>query len=145
MPRHGISVQWSIELDGDYRREADGGDVVFWDPAAARTVYASVFATANVEAEEAIAKMLAARAGAPAQTFDRVEAGLVGHAYLLPEGEDNDKDGGRRRWGLNTWTAAKGSVACVTFYFDDVRDLPWAVKAWQSVRCGPCDGREYFN
>ena len=144
MPRYGITGEWNIELEGGYRRKADGGDVVFWEPDAGRTVYASVFVTANVEAEEAIAKMLEGRAGAPTQTFDRVEAGLVGHAYLLPEGED-DKDGNQRQWGLNTWTAAKDSVACVTFYFDDVRDLPWALKAWQSVRCGPCETRAYFN
>ena len=103
------------------------GDVMFWLPP--RTVYATVFATDDVEAEEAIAKMLEGRPGEPARTFDRLEPGLAGHAYLLPEGE-----GGGRYWGLNTWTAARGSVACVTFYFDDLDDLDWALAAWQSVR-----------
>jgi hypothetical protein len=25
----------------------------------------------------------------------------------------------------------------VTFYFDDIKDLDWALRAWQSVRCEP--------
>ena len=37
-------------------------------------------------------------------------------------------------WGLNTWTAARGSVACVTIYFEELSDLDWAIGVWKSVR-----------
>ena len=137
MPRRPITSDWTIDLDAAYQRRVDGGDVMFWLPP--RTVYASVYATADVEAEEAITRMLAGRPGTPVQTFDRAEPGLAGHAYLLPEGE-----GKGRYWGLNTWTAARGSVACVTFYFEQLDDLDWALDTWHSVRCESCD-RGYFN
>ena len=127
MPRRPITHDWTIELDEAFQRRADGGDVLFWLPP--RTVYATVFPTADADAEAAIARMLEGRRGAPVRTFDRAEPGLAGHAYLLPEGE-----GEGSYWGLNTWTAARGSVACVTLYFEDVRDVDWALHAWQSVR-----------
>jgi hypothetical protein len=130
MSRRPLNHDWTIELDAALQRRADGGDVIFWMPP--RTVYATIFETDDVEAEEAIARMLDGRRGTPVQTFDRVEPGIAGHAYLLPEGQGNG-----RYWGLNTWTARRGSVACVTFYFDDIKDLDWALRAWQSVRCEP--------
>ena len=137
MPRRPITGDWTIELDDAYRRRVDGGDVMFWLPP--RTVYATVYATDDVGAEEAIARMLAGRPGTPVQTFDRLEPGLAGHAYLLPEGE-----GRGRYWGLNTWTAARGSVACVTFYFERLDDLDWALDAWRTVRPAPPE-RPYLN
>ena len=127
MPRLRITDDWTIELDDAFQRRAEGGDVMFWLPP--RTVYATVFPSDDVEAEEAIAQLLEDRPGEPVRTFDRLEAGLAGHAYLLPEGQ-----GRGQYWGLNTWTAARGSVACVTFYFEDLDDLDWALRAWQTVR-----------
>ena len=85
MPRRPITHDWTIDLDEAFQRRTDGGDVMFWLPP--RTVYATVFATDDVEAEEAIGKMLEGRPGEPVRTFDRLEPGLAGHAYLLPEGE----------------------------------------------------------
>jgi hypothetical protein len=140
MPRHEITSQWSVELEEGYLRKVDAGDVLLWRPEARRTVYAAVFNTGNTEAEEAIERMLEGRGGGePARTYDRVEPGIVGHAYLLPEGQ-----GRHEYWGLNTWTAARGSVACVTFYFDTLDDLRWALDAWMSVQCGPPEKR-YAN
>ena len=133
MVRRPIINDRSIELDQPFERRVEGGDVVFWLPP--RTVYATVYATQELEAEEAIARMLEGRPGTPVKTFDREEPGLVGHAYLLPEGE-----GRGRYWGLNTWTAARGSVCCVTFYFEKMDDLHWAIRAWHSVRCGGACG-----
>jgi hypothetical protein len=137
MPRRPITGEWTLELDDAFQRRVDGGEVMFWLPP--RTVYAALYATGDVDAEEAIARMLEGRPGTPLQTFDRVEPGLAGHAYLLPEGE-----GRGAYWGLNTWTAARGSVACVTFYFEDLDDLQWALEAWRTVRCERCD-RAYVN
>jgi hypothetical protein len=124
-----ITSSWSIELDSDFFRRVDEGDLVLWKPG--RTVYAAVYWTDVSAAEEAIARMLEGRPGVPRRTFDRAEPGICGHAYLLPEGEGPD-----RYWGLNTWTATRKSVACVTFYFHHPHDLPWALRAWESVRCG---------
>ena len=139
MPRRAITNDWTIDLEEAFQRRADGGDVMFWLPP--RTVYATVFATDDVEAEQAIERMLEGRPGTPVQTFDRLEPGLAGHAHLLPEGE-----GKAKYWGLNTWTARRGSVACVTFYFENLDDLQWALDAWQTVRCEP-RGRQtsYLN
>lgn len=137
MPRRTIAQGWTIELDEAFERRAEGGDVMFWLPP--RTVYATVFATDDVDAEEAIARMLEDRVGDPVRTFDRVEPGLAGHAYLLPEGR-----GAGEYWGLNTWTAMRGSVLCLTFYFEDLDDLDWALRAWESARCDAC-GRSYLN
>ena len=134
MPRRPLTHEWTIELDEMFQRRAAGGEVMFWLPP--RTVYATVFPTTDADAEQAIATMIEGRPGSPVQTFDRAEPGLAGHAYLLPEGE-----GRGRYWGLNTWTAARGSVACVTFYFEDMRDLDWAIRAWQSVRRGTPEPR----
>ena len=124
-----ITNHWSIELDADFFRRVDDGDLVLWKPG--RTVYAAVYWTDVAAAEEAIARMVEGRPGVPRRTFDRSEPGLAGHAYLLPEGE-----GAARYWGLNTWTACRMSVACVTFYFRHVGELDWALRAWQSVRHG---------
>ena len=44
---------------------------------------------------------------------------------------------------MNIWTAAKGSVACVTIYFDDLEDLNWAISIWKSVR--PREGKLDLN
>ena len=150
-----ITHGWTLELDAGFERRVEEGDLVVWD--GRRTVYASVFEAGNAEAEEAIAAMLEGRKATPVRTFDRVAAGLAGHAYLLPEGgaaaaattEDDDdenaaRDGRPSYWGLNTWTAARGSLACVTFYFPQLDDLPWAVRAWESIRCDVCVPR-YVN
>ena len=71
-------------VDRDFTRRVDGGDVLLVN--AGRTIYASVFKTNNVEAEEAIEKMIEGRPGIPVQMFDREEPGILGPAYLLPEG-----------------------------------------------------------
>ena len=131
-----ITADWFLELGDEFERRTEGGDVVWWS--GARTVYASVFHTSNADADAAIATMLEGRKETPVQTFDRAGPDLVSHAYLLPERED-----GGDYWGLNTWTAARGSVACVTFYFESLDDLPWALRAWQSVQCGRCE--RYVN
>ena len=131
-----IGTDWSILVDSDTSRRASDGDVVLWK--AKRTIHCSVFNTNNTDAEVAIEKMLEGRPGIPVQMFDREEPGLAGHAYLLPEG-----DGEHKYWGLNTWTAAKGSVACVTIYFDSIDDLNWAIGVWKSVR--PREGKLILN
>jgi hypothetical protein len=132
-----ITSEWSIDLDPDFERHAEAGDLVLWR--GGRTVYASVFQASNADAEQAIAAMLEGRNEAPVRTFDRVEAGVVAHAYLLPE-----QRRGADYWGLNTWTATRSSVACVTFYFEQLQDdLDWAVAAWRSIQCGACE--RYVN
>jgi hypothetical protein len=134
--RHIIGTDWSILVDPEFQRRIDDGNVVLWKPG--QTVHASVFNTNNAEAEDAIERMIEGRPGIPVQMFDREEPGLAGHAYLLPEG-----DGEHTYWGLNTWTAAKGSVACVTIYFDNIEDLNWAITVWKSVR--PREGKVILN
>jgi hypothetical protein len=133
---HLIGTDWSILVDSDFAREIDDGDVVLWK--SGRTIHASVFNTNNADAEEAIEKMLEGRPGIPVQMFDREEPGIAGHAYLLPEVSK-----GRNYWGLNTWTAAKGAVACVTIYFAGIDDLNWAIGVWKSVR--PREGKMILN
>lgn len=137
MARRTLVSGWTLELDDAFQRRADGGEVMFYLPP--RTVYAKVFTTKQADPEEAIAAMLDSRRGTPVRTFDRLEPGLAGHAYLLPEGE-----GANRYWGLNTWTASGGSIACVTFYFDKLEDLDWALGAWHTVRHEP-RGPGYVN
>lgn len=116
-------------VDAAFTRNATDGDIVLHMPG--RTIYCSVFHTDNTDAEQAIRKMIEGRPGIPVQIFDRDEPGIVGHAYLLPE-ELKDK----KYWGLNTWTAARGSVCCVTIYFHDFGDFNWAIAVWKSVRPG---------
>jgi hypothetical protein len=127
LDRQPIGTDWSVLIDREFNRKADGGDIVFWK--ADRSVYASVFKTIESDAERAIERMIEGRPGIPVQIFDRDERGLRGHAYLLPEVLQ-----GHKYWGLNTWTAADGQVACVTIYFDNFNDLNWAIQLWKSVR-----------
>ncbi len=127
MITHSIGTGWSLLLAKEFQRRVNDGDVVLIMPA--RTIYASVFNTSGAEAEEAIQKMIEGRPGIPVQLFDRDEPALAGHAYLLPETDEK-----RCFWGLNTWTAVRGSVACVTIYFEDLSDLDWAISVWKSVR-----------
>jgi len=122
-----LGKDWSLLVDSALQRKAVDGDIVLYMPG--RTIYVSVFNTNNTAAEEAIEKMIEGRPGIPVQMFDREEVGVCGHAYLLPEGDKNF-----RYWGLNTWTAARGTVACVTIYFQDFNDLDWAISVWKSVR-----------
>ena len=136
LKRHIIGTGWSLLVGPEFQRGVEGGDVVLWKPG--QTIHASVFNTNNAEAEEAIEKMIEGRPGIPVQTFDREEPGLAGHAYLLPETCHD-----RNYWGLNTWTAAKGEVACVTIYFDRFEDLNWAITVWKSVR--PREGKVILN
>lgn len=136
LTRHLIGTDWSILVDCDFVRQVTSGDVMLHKPG--RTIHASVFNTNNTEAEDAIEKMIEGRPGIPVQSFDREEPGIAGHAYLLPETDDE-----ANYWGLNTWTAAKGAVACVTIYFDDLDDLNWAISVWKSVR--PREGKMILN
>lgn len=137
LTRHLIGTDWSILVDSDFVRQVVGGDVALHTPG--RTIHASVFNTNNIEAEDAIEKkMIEGRPGIPVQRFDREEPGIFGHAYLLPETNDE-----ANYWGLNTWTAAKGAVACVTIYFNDLDDLNWAISVWKSVR--PREGKMILN
>jgi hypothetical protein len=116
-------------VDAAFTRQATDGDVMLH--MSGRTIYCSVFHTDNTDAEQAIQKMIEGRPGIPVQIFDRDEPGIAGHAYLLPE---ESKE--RKYWGLNTWTAARGSVCCVTIYFHDFADFNWAIGVWKSVRRG---------
>lgn len=136
LTRHVIGTDWSILVDSEFVREVGGGDVILYKPG--RTIHASVFNTNNIEAEEAIEKMIEGRPGIPVQSFDREEPGIAGHAYLLPESDRESN-----YWGLNTWTAARGAVACVTIYFVDLDDLNWAISVWKSVR--PREGKMILN
>lgn len=136
LTRQIIGTDWSILVESEFTRRVENGDLVLWH--GGRTIHASVFNTNNAEAEEAIERMLEGRPGIPVQMFDREEPGLAGHAYLLPEGSNE-----RRYWGLNTWTAAKGAVACVTIYFQEFDDLDWAIRVWKSVR--PREGKLILN
>jgi hypothetical protein len=133
-----VGDHWTLELEPGFRRRLDGGDLVLWKRQ--RTVYATVFAAGSAEAEEAIARMLADRRDQVRQQFERIEPGLVGHAYLLPE-----RRGGYRYWGLNAWVNADRSVLCITFYFPELSDLPWALAAWHSVRSGDLPETKYAN
>jgi hypothetical protein len=122
-----LGHDWSLLLDGSFARKAISGDIMFHQ--SSRTVYVSIFNTNNAAAEEAIERMIEGRPGIPVQMFDRDEAGIRGHAYLLPEGDKKNP-----YWGLNTWTASRGKLACVTIYFKDISDLDWAIGVWKSVR-----------
>jgi hypothetical protein len=139
MNRIAITNEWSIDVGDGFQRRAEGGDVVLWKPG--RTVYLTVYGVGSAEAEEAIARLLEDRPGVLKQAFERAEPGLVGHAYLLPEGEGD----AAAYWGLNTWTSSRESVACVTFYFDSLDDLAWALESWQSLQCGECGEKRYLN
>lgn len=136
LTRHLIGHDWSILVDSDFVRQVTSGDVMLHH--SGRTVHASVFNTHNTEAEDAIEKMIEGRPGIPVQTFTREEPGIAGHAYLLPE---TDRD--QNYWGLNTWTAARGAVACVTIYFSEFDDLNWVISVWKSVR--PREGKMILN
>lgn len=127
--KHKIGNDWSIMVDAAFSRKTSDGAVVLH--MRGRTIYCSVFNTNNAAAEEAIQKMIEGRPGIPVQIFDREEPGIAGHAYLLPETSK-----GRKYWGLNTWTAARASVCCVTIYFHDFEDFNWAIAIWKSVRPG---------
>jgi hypothetical protein len=129
MVKYSIGCDWSIMADEAFARRVADGDVIL--EMRSRTIYCSIFNTNNIAAEEAIRKMIEGRPGIPVQIFDRAEAGIAGHAYLLPEGSNQSA-----YWGLNTWTAARGSVCCVTLYFHDLEDLNWAISVWKSVRPG---------
>jgi hypothetical protein len=137
MPAVPITTDWWLELDDAFERRTEGGDLVLWH--GTRTVYASVFRGGNADADSAIAAMLEARKETPVRTFDRVEGNVIGHAYLLREHDESRGE----YWGLNTWTASRGSMACVTFYFQSLADLGWALAGWRSVQCGPCEA--YVN
>lgn len=127
MVMQSIGAGWSLLVAREFERRVHDGDVVLFMPA--RTIYASVYNTSGAEAEESIQKMIEGCPGIPVQLFDRDEPALAGHAYLLPETNPE-----RGYWGLNTWTAARGSVACVTIYFEELSDLDWAIGVWKSVR-----------
>ncbi|HZL37401.1 MAG TPA: hypothetical protein VFC78_18935 [Tepidisphaeraceae bacterium] len=127
MLTHSIANDWSLVVEDEFVRKIIDGEVMLHMPG--RTIYCSVYQTNNATAEDAIQKMIEGRPGIPVQIFDREEPGLCGHGYLLPE-----IDNGNKYWGLNTWTAARGSVCCVTLYFQDFEDFNWAIGIWKSVR-----------
>jgi hypothetical protein len=129
MARCPLNHDWTIELGTGFSRHAEHGDVVFHGGTC--SVYASVYQAPSAEAENAIAIMLQERETTPSEVFDRKDPPYSGRAYLIPEGEGNET-----YWGLNTWTADGKSLACVTFYFSDLDDLDWALKAWQSLSHG---------
>jgi hypothetical protein len=138
IPVH-LGAHWHIDLDPGFRRRSDGGgDLVLWK--GGRTVYTTLRQAGSAEAEEAIARMLDDRRQHVVRQFERIEPGLVGHAYLLPE-----TSSAKKYWGLNTWLAAHRSVLCITFYFPDLADLPWALAAWQSVKSGESSEAKYAN
>ncbi len=139
MPTLAIPCDWHIDLDPGFSRRVDGTDLVAWWKNG-RTIYASVFKSSSAEAEEALNRMLEDRRAQVRQTFDRVEPGLIGHAYLMPEAR-----GDYRYWGLNTWVTSRGCTVCVTFFFEDPEDVDWAVKTWQTLRQGQDTAKSSLN
>jgi hypothetical protein len=137
MARWPITNDWTIELGDEYQRAPEHGDIVFRSGDC--SVYASVYQAPSAEAESAIAQMLEDRKIKPTRVFERSDPDVHGCAYLLPEGE-----GQETYWGLNTWAASGSSLVCVTFYFTDLDEVEWAVKAWRSLQHGPVK-RTYAN
>lgn len=129
MARHPIGRGWCIDLPDEFQRRLQDEQHVFWTPG--RTVYAVAYQTDATDAEGALSEMAHDRRTKPVERFERKDGETIGQAWLLPEGDEE-----HRYWGLNTWTACRGAVACVTFYFEDRADLDWALRAWRTVRPG---------
>lgn len=129
MPNRPIGQGWTLELPDEFRERVDDNDQhVFWY--GDQAVYANVYRIPATEAEYALAQMTNERGLQPLERYARKEPGTSGEAWLLPE----HSPVGDQYWGLNTWTQAGDSVACVTFYFPDKSQLDHALATWHTVK-----------
>ena len=124
-----LTQNWTMVVEDGYRRRTEADNLVLWAPG--KTIWVSEFA--HEQSREAM--MLELKDMAPSvreATFVDPREDVLRYAYLAPKA-----DGDQRAWGLMTFCVASSEYIVVAFYFDDRRQLDWALDCWKSIMYDP--------
>jgi len=124
--RVAITQSWSLLLEPGFRRRNDNEDVVLWGPG--KTIWISI-----CEHEQSpLGMMKELKDMAPREreaTFEDPREDILRYAYL-----QRNADSDQRAWGLMSFCVAPGEYAVMAYYFDDRKELEWALDRWKSVK-----------
>lgn len=128
--RRGITEDWSIDLDGDYRRDVVDGQLRLVAPG--RTIWLVVWSKPGIEVSETLAWITAeARKSHPkeAEEIEELEDDEARYASWYSE------PGSRgTQYALYGYTIRTGTYVQSVFISDSPADRDWALKTWRSIR-----------
>jgi hypothetical protein len=130
--RRGITTEWSIELEADYRSRIVDGSLQFVVPG--RTIFLAVWspkedARAVMDSIKREALEAQERVAGPIERFEEADPDELRYASWYSE------PGSRGiQHALTGYTVRKGSYVQSTFISDSPDDLPWALTTWRSLR-----------
>jgi hypothetical protein len=118
-----LTEEWTIEIGEDFDRRVEDGSLVLSHDE--RAIWVDIFDDDREPAE----KMVLLQEDVPenANIWEYEQEGLLKFGYL-------ERDEENENFELTTFTVGPTSYALMTFYFDEEKQLDWALKRWRSVR-----------
>jgi hypothetical protein len=125
MPRIQMTNDWSFDLEADFRRRIEDGNLIFWR--SKQTIWCDIFEHKTNE-QEMLAILKEDSNPNPEQIFEELQGDVLKYAYLLSEA-----DGAKKAWELNTFSITSSDYVLMSYYFEGRSMLEWALGCWRSV------------
>ena len=129
MHRIQMTNDWSFELEDDFRRRIEDGELVFWR--SKQTIWCAIFGH-KANAQEMLAILKEDSNPNPDLIFEELQVDVLKYAYLLSEA-----DGAKKAWELTTFSVTASDYVLMSYYFDERFMLEWALNCWRSVAYKP--------
>lgn len=126
MPSMKLTKEWSFNIDSDFQHRIEDEDLVFWR--LQQTIWITIY---NVDdSPKETLKLLKQESNPnPVRVFEIEEENLLKYACLT-----KNEDGDKNYWELTTFCVNRSSYALMSYYFDSVEMLDWALDNWKSIR-----------
>lgn len=121
-----ITRDCAVKIGGTFRRRVQDGDLCLFDRA--RTVWIAAYRAREGDPIASVGELYRPDRK-PDEEWERREDGMFGRAYL-----NSESTPGQACWTLTSISASKRTIILMSFYFDDERELDWAVSTWHSLR-----------
>lgn len=118
-----LADEWTIELDAEFERRVEDGSMVFVH--GDHAVWIDLFEDSCSISQKM--KMLREDVPQNARSWKFDQNSLTKFGYL-------ERDEENENFELTTFSVALSGYALMTFYFDDVNSLDWALDCWKSVQ-----------
>jgi hypothetical protein len=121
-----VTRDCSVKIGDAFRRRVKDGDLCLYDKG--RTVWIAAYRARGEDPIASVAELYQP-GRKPDEEWERREDGTFGRAYLMFETTPD-----QACWTLTSITASRRTIILMSFYFEDERELEWAVQTWHSLR-----------
>ena len=121
-----LTDEWTLEVGDNFAQRIEDGSLVLSDET--RAIWIDVFDDDRAPDE----KMALLKADAPpenAQIWEWEQDGLLKFGYFSRDEENEDES-----YELTTFSVSASGYVLMSFYFDDAKNLDWALKRWRSLK-----------